>query len=223
MSARDKYSSKSYLNMDKTSHVVQSTEIDFDGNSRSFREIYLNVIPSTPIEAEEDTESNPPNVRININIPANENTKKPQHRCCVPNIILSYNKQENLQISLSKNSKFQVKKIQQNRVQKLNRMVKLLAFRNERQEQRSKNVTIQLNLQSILDDSMLYSTQIQSCPIKRQQRGSKLYLHDYHVYSCSYESELDAYMRELKLRNEPSMDPLNIQNDTVQNVITCSD
>lgn len=215
MSARDKYSSNNLstiVNTKMSQNVVQSTDIDFDGNSKCVREIYLNFIP---LMAEQDRESSPPNIRINIDIPTIENAKKSKKRCSGPNIILSYNKKENLQITLSKKSKFQVKKIKQNKVAKLNRIVKFITFRKDhslssghsRKEQYTKNCTIQLNLQRILDDNTLYSAQTQNCSIKHQYRRSKLYFNDYNLCSCSYESELDAYMRELKLRNELSSDP----------------
>lgn len=222
---RDKYSvSNNYadiVNTKLSQNVAQTTtttNIDFDTNARGFREIHLNFIPSTPSSVtEQNIESIPPNVRININIPAaiETDTKKTQHRCNGPNITLSYNKQENLQITISNNSKFKVKKIKQNKFAKLNRIVKLIAFKKDNQATTGnitterRNSMIQLNLQKILDDNMLYSNQNQKYPTKQQShQGSKLYFNDnHHVYSCSNESELDAYMRELKSRNESSSDP----------------
>lgn len=207
---RDKHSSNNYSDTKLSQNVEQAANIDFDTNSRGFKEIHLNFIPTM---AEQNIESSPPNVSINIKIPAIEYTKNSQHRCNGPNIILSYNEQENLQITVSNNSKFKVKKIKRNRFANLNRIVNFIAFKKDHSSTasgkhvESRNTTIQLNLQKILEDNMLYTNQNKNYPIKHQCRGSKLYFNDNHIYSCSNESELDAYMRELKSRNESSSDP----------------
>uniref|UniRef100_A0A336LQE0 CSON000692 protein n=1 Tax=Culicoides sonorensis TaxID=179676 RepID=A0A336LQE0_CULSO len=67
----------------------------------------------------------------------------------------------------------------------------------------SRNSAIHVNLQKILDDNLLYSNQNQKKVIRHPNRShSTLDFSDNNLYSSHNESELDAYMRELKSRSD---------------------
>lgn len=210
---RDKYSGNysDIANTKFNQSIEQNANIDIETCRRGLREIHLNIVPSVSSEIDKNCENTPPNINININIPSTANGNKPW--CNGPNIILSYNKQENVQITISNNSKFKIKKMKQHRFAKLNRIVKFLALKKDTSVtdkgkcMENRNSTIQLNLQKILDDNFLYTNQNQKKYSVEECASSKLDFSESHKYLCDNESELDAYMRELKSRNESISDP----------------
>lgn len=205
-----------YRNQEKhqcsNSTCSQNSKINIE--THQGHEISLDIIPASINEINVvDTDSNSTSIKINIEIPSNNdasNTNKIQYirEQLEPKVSVIYSKKGNIRIAITHNTKFKLKHLNSPRKNNLNKIMQLFKFKRKSIKRKFSNSYpfCQTDLQDMLDEDLLDLNQINNTQFDKKQQSNNnnnkkaRFAETFSYNKSKNESELDAYMQELSMR-----------------------